>query len=300
MTKVVHIPVLFNEALEYLDVKSGENFVDCNLGDGGHTLGILEKNSPDGKVLAIDLDSKMIERVRERFSESGLNERVVFANDNFANLNNIVSGNNFNSIDGILLDLGMSSFHIDASGGGFSFQKDEALDMRYDRNSELATAADVVNKYKEEDLERIFKEYGNERFSRQIVNKISEIRKVRPITTTKELVQVIRLATPSGSHHGKIHFATKVFQALRIEVNTEIENLKSVLPQAFNNLKKGGRLVVISFHSLEDKEVKEFFRDRKKEGVAKMATKKPILPKLEEVRNNPRARSAKLRSIIKL
>lgn len=299
----MHIPVLYNEALKYLDIKPGENFIDCTLGDGGHTLGILSKNAPDGKVLAIDWDMEMIKRVVVRASGFDLRERLILVNDNFANLEKIVREHNFNNINGILLDLGMSSFHIEESGRGFTFLKNEPLDMSFSGGSfrgNFSGAEEIVNNYSGEKLAKIFMEYGGERFSRSMAKRIVEARKTGPIKTTKELIGVIKSAVPSRYRHGRIHFATRIFQALRIEVNGEMENLKAVLPQAFDVLSGGGRMAVISFHSLEDKQVKDFFREKRIKGEMNILTKKPVKPSWEEVKNNHRARSAKIRVAVKI
>src|SRR3990167_3687288 len=237
----MHIPVLYNEALKYLDIKSGENFIDCTLGDGGHTLGILNRNAPNGKVLAIDWDMEMIKRVITRISDFDLRERLILVNDNFANLKKIVNEYNFNNISGVLLDLGMSSFHIEESGRGFTFLKDEPLGMNFVGDSfggDLPSAEEIINNYSGEKLAEIFKEYGGERFARSMAQRIVEARKLGPIKTTKELIGVVKSAVPSKYRHNRIHFATRIFQALRIEVNGEIENLKSVLPQAFDVLSR--------------------------------------------------------------
>lgn len=309
----MHIPVLYNETLRYLDIKPGENFIDCTLGDGGHTFGILKRNAPGGKVLSIDLDIEMIERVITRITISDLKERIIFVQDNFANLERIINDYKFKNIAGVLLDLGMSSYHLDNSERGFSFQRDERLDMRYSVNFQFPppatgqaisnfqslTADEIINTYSKQKLEEIFLEYGEERFAGQIARKIVEVRQARPIHTTRELVSVIKLAIPLKYQHSRIHFATKIFQALRIAVNQEIENLKLVLPQAFDVLEKGGRLVVISFHSLEDRIVKNFFRDKSQENKIRILTKKPVTPSDEEISSNSRARSAKMRVAIK-
>lgn len=263
-------------------------------------MGILKSNEPEGKILAIDFDIEMIKRVIIRVSNLDLKDRLILEQGNFADLKKIVEKHKFKKIAGILLDIGMSSYHIDESVGGFSFRKEEDLDMRYDRSSGLITAGEIVNTYSVDDLERIFKEYGEERFSRAISKKIIETRKSGPIKTTRDLVNVIKWAIPRKYQHGRIHFATRVFQALRIETNREIENLKSVLPQAVDILETGGRLVLISFHSLEDREVKHFFKNQANENKIKILTKKPARPSLEEIKNNPRARSAKLRAVVKI
>jgi 16S rRNA (cytosine1402-N4)-methyltransferase len=281
----MHIPVLLKETIEYLDINKNGNYIDCTLNGGGHTKEILKRTK--GKVLGIEIDKEIFEKIKNENIE-----RLVPVNDNYANLKNIVKENNFNDVNGILLDVGMSSYHIDQSKKGFSFQKDEPLLMNY--SSEL-TAEEIINTYSEKDLERILKEYGEEKFARKISIQII---KDRPIKTTFQLIETIKKATPGFYHKGRIHFATRTFQALRIEANKELENLEKVLPQALEVLKKGGILVAISFHSLEDRIIKNFFKDHVKE--VKLLTKKPILPDEKEIKSNPRARSAKLRAIKKL
>ena len=276
----MHIPVLLKETIEYLDIKEKGNYVDCTLNGGGHTKEILKRTN--GKVLGIEIDKEIFDKVNKQ-------ERLIAVNDSYINLKKIVEENNFNNIQGILIDAGMSSYHIDESKRGFSFQKDEPLLMNY--TGEL-TAKEIVNTYSVKDLERILKEYGEEKFARKIAEQII---KGRPIETTSQLVEIIR----KGIHReGNIHFATRTFQALRIEANQELENLKIVLPQALEVLGKGGRLVVITFHSLEDRIIKNFFKSRIEE--VELLTKKPILPDEGEIKSNPRARSAKLRAIKKL
>lgn len=276
----MHIPVLLKETIEYLDIKENGNYVDCTLNGGGHTKEILKRTN--GKVLGIEIDKEIFDKVSKQ-------ERLIAVNDSYINLKKIVEENNFSNIQGILIDAGMSSYHIDESKRGFSFQKDEPLLMNY--TGEL-TAREIVNTYSVKDLERILKEYGEEKFARKIAEQIV---KGRPIETTSQLVEIIR----RGIHQkGNIHFATRTFQALRIEANQELENLKIVLPQALEVLEKGGRLVVITFHSLEDRIIKNFFKSRSEE--VELLTKKPVLPDEGEIKSNPRARSAKLRAIKKL
>ncbi len=296
---MAHIPVLKKEVLEYLDPKPNENFVDATLGEAGHSLAILEKTKPDGKILGIDWGAEMIERLEPRIKDYKLGDRIILIRDCFVNLKKIVEENNFKSINGILFDLGYSSWHIDESGKGLTFQKDEPLDMRLG-SGQLVTAEEVINNWKGEDIERILKEYGDERFSKRIAMKIVETRKVKLIKTTFELIEVIRRAFPKTYKFGKSHFATRTFQAIRIAVNNELENLKIVLPQAIDVLESGGRVAVISFHSGEDRIVKNLFREKAKQGLVKILTKKPIQSSFEEIKENPRARTAKLRVAIKI
>lgn len=295
----MHIPVLQNEVLEYLDPKPNENFIDCTIGEAGHSFAILERNSPKGKVLGIDWSPKLIKKLELKVTSYNLQKRLILVCDNFTNLEEIVKKYNFGSVYGILFDLGMSSWHLEKSGRGFSFMKNEPLDMRYNFKNQL-TAAKIVNWWSSQEIEKILNEYGEERFAKRIANQIAKERRVRSIETTFELVRIIKKATPSFYHHKRIHFATKTFQALRITVNDELDNLKKGLVGALAILKPGGRLIVISFHSLEDRIVKNLFRDKTKEELLHILTKKPVSPSLRELKVNHRARSAKLRAAIKI
>lgn len=279
----MHIPVLLKEVLDGLDIKENENFVDCTFHMGGHSREILKKNSPNGKVLGIEIDEDVFKNAKKEYKNE---KRLILANDSYKNLEEIVKENNFNNISGILLDVGMSSWHVDESKKGFSFQKDEDLQMTY---GEGISAKEIVNNYEEKDLIRIFKEYGEERYAKRIAKAIISNRK---INTTGELVNIIKKVVPAS----KINPATRVFQAIRIEANDELNNLKSVLPQALNIINKGGSIIVISFHSLEDKIVKDFIKENNVSAV----TRKPITPTKEEIMKNSRSRSAKLRIIKKL
>ncbi|MDO8424828.1 MAG: 16S rRNA (cytosine(1402)-N(4))-methyltransferase RsmH [bacterium] len=296
---MAHIPVLPKEVIEYLDPKSNENFIDCTLGGGGHALAILEKTGPNGKILGIDADPEAIKNAESKIANTEYKKRLIIACGNFKNLKEIVTGENFKKISGILLDLGMSSSQLEESGRGFSFQKKEPLDMRYDPLGPV-TAEKIVNYWSYQEIERILKEYGEEQFSQIIARQILEARKIKPIETTLRLVEIIEKSVPGWYRHKGIHFATKTFQALRIAVNGELDSLKSILPQALETLEGGGRVAIISFHSLEDRIVKNFLRDRAKEGLISILTKKPIVPQEAEIKINPRSRSAKLRSAIKL
>jgi 16S rRNA (cytosine1402-N4)-methyltransferase len=298
-----HIPVLLKEVLKYFNPKPNENYVDCTFGSGGHTVAILEKNKPEGKVLGIELDLVLYEKflaTEIKNQKSKIKNRLILVNDSFANLKKIVEENNFKPISGILLDLGFSSWQMDESGRGFSFKKDEPLIMQYCSFNENFTAEYVVNVWIEKELVKIFQEYGEERFSRRIAKKICEQRKIKAIKTTFQLVEIIKRAIPSRFLHQRIHFATRVFQALRIVVNDELNNLKKVLPQAVEVLEPNGKIAVISFHSLEDRIVKHFFKEQSKLGKLKIITKKPIIPTSEEVEKNPRSRSAKMRVAMKI
>lgn len=313
-----HIPVLQKEILEYLDPKSNENFIDATIGGGGHALEILKKNGPAGKLLGIDLDQTAIDNLASSAEFKQYKDRLILICDNFANLEKIVKENNFGPTHGIIADLGLSSDELELSGKGFSFLKDEPLDMRYHAYQEIRnqkfypepsrraeirntlTAEEIVNKCNEKDLTDIFWQYGEERFSRKIARKIVEWRKITPIISTFQLVEIIRQATPAWYHHKRIHPATKIFQALRIAVNNELDNLAKFLPPAFEILVKDGRSAIISFHSLEDRIVKNFLKQKQQEDLIKILTKKPIRPSFEEIGDNPRSRSARLRAASKI
>jgi len=296
----MHIPVLPKEVIQYLDPKPNENFIDATFGQGGHTDLILRENKPQGKVLGIDIDPAQIENAKLRTSNIELKNRLILVNDSYINLKNIIEKYNFKPINGVLFDLGMSSQHLEESGRGFSFQKDEPLDMRYDKNQKHLTAENIINEWPEKEIEQILREYGEERFSRKITQEIIQTRKKNPIKSTFQLVEVIKRSTPSWYQKKRIHWATKTFQALRIAVNDELETIKQGLTRALDILEKEGRLVVISFHSLEDRIVKNFLKEKTKQGLIKIQTKKPIKPCFEEIRTNKRSRSAKLRAGIKI
>ena len=296
---IVHIPVLQKEVIKYLEPKPNENFIDCTINGGGHALAILEETAPKGRLLGIDWDKNQILNLKSQFPTTKFGSRLILVCDNFVNLKEIVKKQNFKQVQGIIFDLGLSSWHLEKSGRGFSFLRNEPLDMRYNPENPL-TAEKIVNYWSEPEIERILKEYGEERYARKIAKEIVKERKLKPIKTTQRLVTIIRNSIPLKYQHFKIHFATRTFQALRIAVNSELENLKIVLPQTLEILKKGGRLVIISFHSLEDRIVKNFFRERFLEGKLEILTKKPIIPNKKEIKINPRSRSAKLRAIKKI
>lgn len=307
---MVHNPVLVKEVLEYLDPGQNENFVDGTVGQAGHTLFILEKNKPDGRVLGIDLDARQIENSAIKTKEF-FKERVVLVHDSYAHIKDIIERNDFKPVNGIVLDLGYSSWQLEESTKGFSFQKDELLDMRYDLSrsqsdrgsatesgQNTTTAEKIVNEYSELGLEKILEEFGEEKYAKKIARKIIEERKIKKIESTFQLRDIIQKAVPQR-FYSHIHFATRTFQALRIAVNDELGNLTAFLPDALDCLSFGGRLVVISFHSLEDRIVKNFFKEKEKSGLVKILTPKPVIATDQEIAINPRSRSAKLRAIIK-
>ncbi len=283
-TTAKHKPVLLHETIEALDLKEGELFLDGTFGGGGHTRAVLERY-PGVKVIAIDQDPAVAEDVAGK-------PEVEIRTMNFSEMAELEI-----EPDAILLDIGISSDQIDTSGRGFSFQKSEPLDMRMSQAG--PTAADILNSFDEHAIELILRGFGEERYSRRIAKAIVARRELKPFETTNDLVETVEYAVPGNYERGRIHPATRTFQALRIAVNGELTALEQGLTGGWKILKPGGRFAVITFHSLEDRIVKNFFRDRAKEGEGELINKKPIGPTAEEVRENPRARSAKLRIIKK-
>lgn len=281
--------VLLNEVIAYLAPKDGGIYVDCNLGLGGHSAAILEASSPGGKVIGFDWDAEALEIAQKKLFIYG--SRVQLMRRNFATIQSSLQELGVGSVDGILLDLGLSSLQLDGGDRGFSFKGSQALDMRMDDRQE-ETAAHLVNTASEEELADIFFYYGEERQARPISAAIIEYRRSQAIATNDQLVKIVEQAVPKRFHPKKIHPATKVFQGLRIAVNDELQNLSKVLVDGTGLLKINGVFCVISFHSLEDRMVKRFFADEPK---LKVLTKKPVVPTDEECRLNHRARSAKLR-----
>lgn len=289
-----HTPVLQNEILQILAPKPGENFIDCTLGYGGHARLILEKTSPNGELLGIDQDQEAIIEAKKNLAKFG--SRIQIEHTNFTELGLLIRQWPVTHIDGILIDLGASTPQLTGERG-FSFRTDAPLDMRMNPQAGHRSAAHILNKFSEKEITQILFD-GEERFARQIAKKIIEVRHKKPITTTKQLVDVIRIVTPpSYRYNKKLHFATNTFRALRMRVNEELENLKKVLPQAVQILSPGGRMAVISFHSLEDRIVKQYLRDNQD---LEILTTKPIMASQTEITHNPSARSAKLRGAKKL
>ena len=292
----MHIPVLTEKILEYFDPKANQNFIDCTVGGGGHTFAILEKNGPKGKVLALDWDNQAIERLKEEIRKNiDYRNRIILEHANFAHLQDIVQKHKSKPVHGILFDLGFSSDHLQKSGRGFSFQKSEPLDMRYSLDNQV-TAEKLIQYQSRSELERILKEYGEEEFAREIASEIVSQRTTKRIHKTTQLVEIIEAITPKWYQRKKIHPATKTFQAFRIAVNDELNNIRQGLAQAIQLLEPEGVIEVISFHSLEDRIVKNFFNS---ESNLHVMTKKPIGASANEIKNNPRARSAKLRIAVK-
>lgn len=291
----MHIPVLLKEAIDLLNVRKDSRYIDATLGLGGHSLEILKRG---GRVLGVEVDERSLGEARKRLEEAGFSGQIVAVQENFRELKEIASTQGFVPCDGVLFDLGMSSWQLEKSGRGFSFQREEPLDMRMDKRLAV-TAADLLNGLTRDELARVFQKYGEEQSAYRIASAVVRARTLKPFKTTGDLVSVVEGVVGKKGKR-QIHPATRVFQALRIAVNDEIGNLRSALPQAFAILAKGGRLAVISFHSLEDGEVKHFFKKLSDEGLGAAVTLKPLIPTEGEIKTNPRARSAKLRVIEKV
>ena len=305
-----HTPVMLQEVLEMAAVKSGDKVIDCTLGGAGYTLALAKTLGESGKVLALDLDDLAIANARKLIKQTGF-KNIKLIQGNFADLSELVT-KEFIGVAAIIMDLGLSSAQLDDPRRGFSFQADAPLNMSFGSPEKDSKTTVIVNRYRAEDLAAIIRDYGEERFAGRIAQAIV---KARPITTTGQLVEVISRAVPISYRRGPIHCATRTFQALRIATNDELKSLERVLPQAWALLKKGGRLLVVSFHSLEDRIVKHWFREQTKichcdanalrctcdrQPRARLLIKKVLIPTPAEIQKNPRARSAKLRAIEKI
>lgn len=278
-----HTPVMAKEVLHYLDPKPNENFIDATLGLGGHARKILDKTAPNGKLLGIEQNKEGLDEACKNLQK--YKNRIVAVCDNFLNLDKIIRSKHFSRVSGIIFDLGVASWQIEDSGIGIAFSKNFSLDMRLG-DYYSTTAADILNNYTPKELANLFYELGDFRHSHQIAKKIVEKRREKKIRTSFDFIEAIGIKNPK--------VLAPIFQALRIEVNHELENLNSALPQALNILAPNGRIVAISYHSGEDRIVKNFMRSNK--GDLKILTKKPIIPDFEEIKLNSRARSAKLRA----
>jgi 16S rRNA (cytosine1402-N4)-methyltransferase len=302
-----HQPVLYKEIIHALQPRRGGRYVDGTLGAGGHARGILEASAPDGQLLGLDVDPQALAFAREILAP--YEQRAHLAQASYMSLSAQLAQVGWDKVDGIVLDLGASSMQFDTPERGFSFAYDAPLDMRFGPSA-TRTASDLVNKYSERELADLIYQFGEEREARKIARAII---KARPLHTTRELAAVIESVSPRRGD--RIHPATRTFQALRIAVNEELDSIEAVLPQAVTSLSSGGRLAVISFHSLEDRIVKDFFREQSKalvnppyeqiyeeerKATLKEVNRKPIMPSDEEIKSNPRARSAKLRIVEKL
>lgn len=313
----MHKPVMLEEVIRYISPKSPGVYVDATVGSGGHAEKILKESSPKGKLIGIDIDPYMLSVAGRRLKKFG--KRCILIENNFLNLGELLSRLNITEADGIIFDLGVATEHFMLPERGFSFQREGPLDMRLSPGGKL-TALHIVNEWEPEELAGILRQYGQERRARRIVKSIITERKRKRITTTSQLAKIIERATFPYRKKSKvpgyrIHPATKTFQALRIAVNNELKNIEEALPVAVDFLKTGGRLCVISFHSLEDRLVKDTFRSLAKTCICppevpmcicgrkpkiKVVTKKPVVPKEGEIDENPRARSAKLRVVEKI
>jgi len=309
-----HEPVLYQEVLQAMEPRSGGRYLDATVGAGGHAYGILEASSPSGLLLGLDVDPQAIALAEKRLAPFG--ERVILRKVSYRRLQEELQRLGWETVDGILLDLGLSSMQLDTTQRGFSFQTDAPLDMRFDPANRL-TAAKLVNQLSQAELAELLFTYGEERHSRKIARAIVS---ARPIRTTRELAEIVSKAVPqrgrgSSSGRPRIHPATRTFQALRIEVNRELETLESVLPQAVEAVASGGVLAVIAYHSLEDRLVKRYFRQESKDCICPpnvpvctcghqaqviRLQRKPVRPSPEEIRRNPRSRSARLRAVRKI
>lgn len=300
-----HIPVLLAETVEGLDLQPGDWAIDGTLGGGGHTAAILERTTPDGRVLGLDADPAAIERVGKRLAEEVAQGRLRLIQTDYAAMQQVATAHGFTAVQGIVLDLGLSSFQLETPERGFSLMQEGPLDMRFDPTQPLNAAA-IVNEWPEQDLADLIYEFGEERRSRRIARFIV---RHRPIHTTQALAATVAQAV-GGRRGDRIHPATRTFQALRIAVNRELDQLREVLPQALELLRPGGRLAVISFHSLEDRIVKHWMQSEARDfahdpyhpmggtdriPTLRVITSKPITPASDEIERNPRSRSAKLR-----
>ncbi len=286
----IHKPVLVKEILSYIDFEKKRIFLDLTIGEGGHSYETIKRMKEDSLLIGLDIDPDVLEVAKERLKTD--NRRIILINDNYKNFPLVLKGLGIEKVDFILLDLGFSSFHL-RKGRGFSFDDDTSIDMRYRKN--IRSGEYVINSLGEKELTYIFKTFGEIREAKRIARKIVQEREKAPITTGKRLKEIIESLYPAYMRKGSIHPATKVFQALRIYVNKELENLKTFLSSFQNYLNKNGVVEIISYHSLEDRMVKKRFLELEREGVIKVLTKKPITPQEEEIEDNIRSRSAKLR-----
>ena len=318
MKEYKHIPVMLNEVINFLSPKKNQNFIDCTLGGAGYTIAIAKLILPKGKMLSVDLDKMALKNAEAIIKKENL-KNIKIAHGNFKDIAKILQDNWENpqetQINGIVFDLGLSSAQLQDERRGFSFQLDAPLDMAFGVQQAYSTE-EIINNWREKEIEKILRDYGEERFAKSIAKGIIDARKDSKIKNTKQLVDIIAEAVPGKYRNNrKIHFATRTFQALRIATNDELNSLKNALPEALNILAKGGRIAVISYHSLEDRIVKHFFKKEAKDCLCppelpvcrcghkaglKIITKKALLPSAEEVKKNSRSRSAKMRVIEKI
>jgi 16S rRNA (cytosine1402-N4)-methyltransferase len=311
-----HTPVMLREAIEILQPQPGQKFIDCTLGGGGYTVALATAVGDKGKVIAIDADQLAITNAKDKFKNFS---NIFLVHDNFKNLSKIINeqfaDEKNNGVDGIVFDLGLSGAQLEDRNRGLSFQLAAPLEMSFGEET-VGRTKKIINHYEESELYQVIKNFGEEKYARSIARRIVNERKKKAINTTDELLEIIAAAVPASYRHDRrLHFATRTFQALRIATNDELSSLENVLPEALSLLKSGGRLVLVSYHSLEDRIVKTFFKNEARDCICppkapvcqchhqpslKIITKKPLTPTSEEIKNNPRARSAKLRAAEKL
>jgi 16S rRNA (cytosine1402-N4)-methyltransferase len=287
-----HVPVMLQEVLEHLQPAAGDCIIDATAGTGGHSEAIAEKIGPTGKLISIDRDEDALAIARQRLGRFGSAVECVYGN--FHDIDTLLAARGVSQADGILFDLGVSSMQLETPDRGFSFQNDGPLDMRLDKNSYIS-AYDLINNLNEEEISALLREFGQERWHNRIARALVQERQIRPITTTAQLAEIIKRSIPYKFRYGKIHPATRTFQAVRIAVNRELETLEKALDKAVAILKPTARICVISFHSLEDRIVKFRFRQYSHSGLIDIITPKPLTPSDEEVNGNPRSRSSKMR-----
>jgi 16S rRNA (cytosine1402-N4)-methyltransferase len=297
---MAHIPVLLSETIDGLEIKNGEIIIDGTLGGGGHTFEIIKRFGSSVRIIGFDLDEDAITRAKKLIGTEKSN--VIFKNVGFQDIDKVLNELGIESVDKIMLDLGISSFQLEVAGRGFTFLKDEPLlmTMKKDPGNDDLTASLIINNWDEVNIADIIYGFGEEKYSRKIAKAIVEARREKEIKTTFDLVKIIEDAVGKNYRGLRIHPATRTFQALRIATNSELMNLEKVIEKGFKFLKNGGRIAIISFHSLEDRIVKKAFIDLKQKGIGKVITKKPIVPSEKEVKLNPRSRSSKLRIIEKI
>jgi 16S rRNA (cytosine1402-N4)-methyltransferase len=300
-----HAPVLLKESIDALMVEPFGTYVDATFGGGGHSTAICQASANTARIVAFDADPQAVDRADQPEFRLGMKCHFELVHANYGDMGRELDKRGLHFIDGALFDLGTSSFQIGPSGKGFSFQHDEPLDMRFGLGSSIdgaladITARDIVNDFGEESIADIIYGFGEERYSRRIAKGIVEARYKAPIETTGQLAKIIEASVPAVYRHSRIHPATRTFQALRLAVNNELENVRVGVTEAWSRISQGGRLAVISFHSLEDRIIKRLFAGWAKDGLGTLVVKKPVVPSEEEARRNPRSRSAKLRIIQK-
>ncbi len=292
MEQKFHIPVMLGEVIDYLNLAPGKIIVDATIGTGGHSKAIAERIIPGGRLIGIDRDEDSLAIARERLVDFG--STCEFVHGSFSDIDKILEDFNIKKVDGVLFDLGLSSYQLDDPARGFSFRNDGPLDMRFDRNS-FISAYDLVNNLNEEELSSILRTFGEERFHNRIAHFLVEEREKHAITTTRELSDIVVKAVPARYRHYRIHPATRTFQAVRIAVNRELEIIEAGITKAVELLNRGGRICVISFHSLEDRIAKLSFRKLAVSGQISIITAKPMVPRFSEIKLNPKSRSSKLR-----